>query len=63
MFICVYKLTRNNNMLNITKGVYAAQYTVIKCELSAEELPFMEYNLVKIGLWKILYAGENPKTP
>ena len=50
-------------MLNVNKGVYAAQYTVIKCELSAEELPFMEYNLVKIELWKILYAGENPKTP
>ena len=50
-------------MLNVNKGVYAAQYTIIKCELSAEELPFMEYNLVKIGLWKILYAGENPKTP
>ena len=50
-------------MLDITKGVYAAQYTTIKCELSAEELLFMEYNLVKIGLWKILYVGENPETP
>lgn len=50
-------------MLYITKGICAAQYTIIKNELSAEEFLFIEYNLVKAGLWKILYAGKNPKTP